>query len=169
MNFLLSAVGALAFVAAAVAVVVLLSRRAERAERDWFRREMDRAFGDRTAAAAEALRRREFEDGGVAAEVAAELRGLLESTFDADFARIAPEDDFQKELDFLWQVDSLADAMIVTSLETRFRVQLPAQETFAARTFGDLVRLVAGKVEESRRSEPTAPETPDDGGSSSGT
>jgi acyl carrier protein len=161
MSFVLYAVGVLAVVAAAVAVVVRLSRRAERAERDWFRREMDRAFGDRTAAAAETLRRREFEEGGIAAEVAAELRGLLESTFDADFARIAPEDDFQKELGFLWQVDSLADAMIVTSLETRFRVRLPDDETNAARTFGDLVRLVARTVEEGRRNEARGPEAPD--------
>lgn len=163
MSFLLSAFGVLVVVAAAVAVVVLLSRRAERAERDGFQRDMDRAFGDRTAADAEALRRREFEDGGVAAEVAAELRGLLESTFDADFARIAPEDDLQKELGFLWQVDSLADAYVLTGLEARFRVRLPDDETNAARTFGDLVRLVARKVEEGRRSEPHVPEIPDAG------
>ena len=87
-----------------------------------------------------------FRHEGVALDTVARVRCILSEILDADLLRIRDSDDFSKELNFFWELDSLADVEIVQALEQEFHITITDAEAVAMHTLRDIVLGVHAKL-----------------------
>lgn len=76
-------------------------------------------------------------------EVDARVRRILATHLDVDPGRLSPDTRLGDDL----CVDSLTAVELLMVLEDEFDIALPEQETTDLRTYGDLVTVVADRVE----------------------
>lgn len=60
--------------------------------------------------------------------------------------RLAPEDDFGRELQFVWSHDSLADVELICNIEKEFGVSISEAEGRETLRMGALIALVDRKM-----------------------
>ena len=87
-----------------------------------------------------------FKGTGISKKVVDGVKQVLEEQLSADLSRLSAEDDFSKNLNFFWKLDSLADVEIIIALEEEFNIKIEdfeAEQTFTVR---DIVNLVSGKL-----------------------
>jgi acyl carrier protein len=120
---------------------------------DWSTRDdraLDRIFEGRALLSDDEFYDRYFSDGSVAREVAVGIRAAFIEHVPLDMRRLAPEDSFGRELQFVWSHDSLADVELILDVEKRFGVSISEQEARETLTMGTLIRLVDRKVKEKK-------------------
>ena len=118
---------------------------------DWSMRDdraLDRIFEGRSLLSDAEFYQRYFPDGSVSKEVAVGIRSAFIEHVPLDMRRLAPEDSFGRELQFVWSHDSLADVELILDVEKRFDVSISEQEGRETLTMGALIRLVERKVKE---------------------
>jgi acyl carrier protein len=118
---------------------------------DWSTRDdraLDRIFEGRALLSDDEFYQRYFPDGSVSKEVAVGIRAEFIEHVPLDMRRLAPEDDFGRELQFVWSHDSLADVELIMDVEKRFEISISEQEGWETSTMGALIRLVDRKVKE---------------------
>ena len=76
-------------------------------------------------------------------EVDARVRRILATHLDVDPGRLSPDTRLGDDL----CVDSLTAVELLMVLEDEFDIALPEQETADLRTYGDLVTVVADRVQ----------------------
>jgi acyl carrier protein len=109
-------------------------------------RALDRLFEGRALLSDDDFYRRYFADGSVSKEVALGVRAAFIEHIPLDMRRLAPDDNFGRELQFVWSHDSLADVDLILDLEKRFGVSIGEAEAKETLTMGDLIRLVDSKA-----------------------
>lgn len=118
---------------------------------DWSTRDnraLDRIFEGRVLLSDDEFYERYFADGSVAREVAVGIRAAFIEHVPLDMRRLAPEDSFGRELQFVWSHDSMADVELILDVEKRFGISISEQEARETLTMGTLTRLVDRKVKE---------------------
>ncbi len=65
---------------------------------------------------------------GVDLAIVEGVKSIFEEQFDADMSRRSSEDDFSKNLSFLWAWDSMPDVEIVNQLEEKFHIKITDSE-----------------------------------------
>jgi acyl carrier protein len=109
-------------------------------------RSLDRVFAGRSVLTDYEFYQRYFAGGSVPKEVAVGIRAAFIGHVPLDMRRLAPDDNFGRELQFVWSHDSLADVELILDIEKRFGIAIREAEANEARTMGDLIRLVDSKV-----------------------
>ncbi len=120
---------------------------------DWTTRDertLDRVFEGRSLLSDDEFYERYFADGSVSKAVAVGIRAAFIEHVPLDMRRLAPEDSFGRELQFVWSHDSLADVELILDVEKKFDVSISEREGREALTMGDLIRLVDRKVKEKK-------------------
>ena len=107
---------------------------------------LERAFAGRSPLTDEEFFENYFAAADVDREVPAKVRKILSEELDADLSRIAPDDDFTRNLQFLLAFDSLSDVAIVESLERVFSIKIADEEAAAMHTVNDIVLSVSSKL-----------------------
>jgi len=121
-------------------------------------RVLERIFEGRSLLTDDEFFRRYFPAGDVEKVVVVGIRDALIKNLPLDMRTLAPDDNFGRELQFVWSHDSLADVELLLDVEKRFDVTIGTREARETLTMGDLIRLVDRKVKAKRRAaeEPTA-------------
>ncbi|MDT7540693.1 MAG: hypothetical protein QOE33_597 [Acidobacteriota bacterium] len=125
-------------VAALLLIAVPLAIRDFRAKR----RKTAAAFAGRARLDEHTFYRRYFMSRGVPEFIVSQTKKILEDELDADLSRLAPEDDFTKNLSFLFDDYSLSGVYIVERLEKEFYIKISDAEAADAHTFEDIINLV---------------------------
>lgn len=121
---------------------------------DWSTRDdqsLDRIFAGRSLLSDDEFYQRYFPDGSVSKEVALGIRASFIEHVPLDMRRLAPDDNFGRELQFVWLHDSLADVELILDVEKKFDVSISEQEGRETLTMGALMRLVDCKVKQRTR------------------
>jgi acyl carrier protein len=117
--------------------------------RDWATagdRKVDAVFRGRSVLSDEAFYEHYFPDHAVSREIVIGVRSAMIQHVPLDMHRLAPEDNFGGELQFVWSYDSLADVNLICEIEKRFDISISEAEGRETLTMGDLIRLVDRKV-----------------------
>jgi len=116
---------------------------------DWVTRDeraIERIFAGRALLTDDDFYRRYFADSSVSKAVAVGIRAAFIEHIPLDMRRLAPDDNFGLELQFVWSYDSLADLELILEVEKRFGISISDAEAKVTLTMGDLIRLVDSKV-----------------------
>lgn len=92
---------------------------------------------------------RYFKAQGIPFYVVRKIRKIFAEELNADLSRLSADDDFSKNLSFLWDYDSLADVEIVMRIEEEFQIKLndeDLQNQF--RSVNGIFNLIWRKVRE---------------------
>ncbi|MFW5425648.1 MAG: hypothetical protein ACKE8G_03515 [Methylophagaceae bacterium] len=110
------------------------------------KRKINDAFIGRESLSNETFYTIYFKETGISKQVVNGVKQVLEEQLAADLSRLSAEDDFSKNLNFFWELDSLADVEIIIALEEKFNIKIEdfeAEQTFTVR---DIVNLVSDKL-----------------------
>jgi acyl carrier protein len=88
-----------------------------------------------------------FASEGITRDVAMGVRRAFIEHIPLDMRRLVPEDNFGRELNFVWSYDSMADVELICDIEKRFGISISDAEARSALTMGDLIRLVHRKLD----------------------
>lgn len=89
---------------------------------------------------------RYFMNHGVPADVVGRFRRVLEDELNADMSRLRAEDDFERNLSFFWEFDSMADVELIIRLEEEFGIKIKDAEAQQATSVAEMVELVWSKL-----------------------
>ena len=128
----------LLWVAVAVAVLLALIHLDSRRKT----RRLEAAFRGRTRLTPAEFFEVHFKEVGAPAQVVEGVRQVLEEQFGADLSRLSRDDDLSRNLNFLFDYDSLVDVEIVNALEERFGITISDEEAQNAKTVIAIVELV---------------------------
>lgn len=112
---------------------------------DWSTRgeqAVDRAFSGRLVLSDEEFYQRFFAGSGIAPEVVAKVRQAYVELLPLDMHRLHPDDDFSRELQVVWDFDSMADVELVCELEKRFGISFPRDGVLEIVTMRQMVEFV---------------------------
>ncbi len=110
---------------------------------------LDSAFKGRQSLTTEQFHQRFFANQGIPFDVVEGVKTIFSEELAIDFSRLHDDDDFSKNLRFIWNLDSMADVEIVLALEKKFSIRIDDEEAANIRTFRDLVYLVNDKTKRS--------------------
>jgi acyl carrier protein len=85
---------------------------------------------------------RYFRDRNIPSDVVIKIRKILEEVLETDLARLQPTDDFNKNLSFFFEYDSMAAEELMARLEEEFNVNITFAEAEKAHTIEEIVKLV---------------------------
>jgi acyl carrier protein len=104
------------------------------------------AFAGREALDERTFYERYFMNRGVTEDVVGRFRRVLEDELHADMSRLRAEDDFERNLSFFWEFDSMADVELIIRLEQEFGIKIKDTEAQQASSVADMVELVWSKL-----------------------
>ena len=80
--------------------------------------EIDNIFDGRDSLSPEQFYKKYYSNKDVPDYIVVGIIKLLESELDTELSRLIPEDDFSKNLRYLFEFDSMADVAIIESIES---------------------------------------------------
>ena len=86
------------------------------------------AFGGREPLDEQAFYESHFQTRGVPVDVVVKVKRVLEDVLNDDLSRLRAEDDFNHNLSFFFQYDSMASLEIVERLEEEFSISISNEE-----------------------------------------
>ncbi len=110
------------------------------------RKQIHDAFKSRLPLDDQTFFERYFAPLGVSAEVAIGVRECLAEAVGENLSRLKDSDNIAENLKPLFELDSLADVLFMTSLEKRFGINILEEEAQQMNTVRDIVLLVDHKV-----------------------
>jgi acyl carrier protein len=108
---------------------------------------LEQVFSGRQPLTPDEFYQKYFESQGYAKFVVLKVKEIFQENIDFDLSRISSKDDFSKELNFIWDFDSMADVEIVISLEKAFKIQITDAEATAMKTLSDVIHIVSTKIQ----------------------
>ncbi len=107
-------------------------------------------FSGRDRHSIEQFYERFFQDQEIPFYIVQAVIRILAEQLDTDMSRLKDEDDFSKNLSFIWDFDSMADVEIICALEKEFGITISDSEAKNIQTVKDIIHLVTKKIEESK-------------------
>jgi len=104
------------------------------------------AFAGRESLDERSFYERYFMNRGVPEDVVGRFRRVLEDELNADMSRLRAEDDFERNLSFFWEFDSMADVELIIRLEEEFGIKIKDAEAQQASSVAQMVELVWSKL-----------------------
>jgi acyl carrier protein len=114
-------------------------------------RKVDAVFEGRSVLTDEAFYQHYFPDRSIPSEIVIGVRSAMIQHAPLDMRRLAPDDNFGSELQFVWSYDSLADVDLICEIEKRFDISISEAEGRETLTMSDLIRLVDRKVRDKNK------------------
>lgn len=108
--------------------------------------ELEIAFKGREPLTSNEFYSKYYKDKGIPFNVVNGVKHILETELDADLSRLSNKDDFSQNLNFFWDLDSLADVAIVVSLEKFFSIKIEDSEAESMHTIDDIIYSVTNKL-----------------------
>src|SRR5438132_5099337 len=99
-------------------------------------RRLDKLFEGRATLSDEDFYAHHFAHTEILKEVALGIRRAFIEHVPLDMGRLAPEDNFGRELQFVWSHDSLADVELICQVEKDFGVSITEAEARETLTMG---------------------------------
>ncbi|MDX2368120.1 MAG: acyl carrier protein [Colwellia sp.] len=87
-----------------------------------------------------------YSDKGIPKYIILDILNLLEDELEADLSQLEPDDDFSKNLRYLFEFDSMADVEVIESIESKFSIKISDSEAENIKTINDLVLFVNNRV-----------------------
>jgi len=119
---------------------------------DWFKNELitkrqfeaklDEAFHGRAPLSDEQFYEAYFAKQGIPKEIPLSVKRIFEEHFGTDFSRLSDDDDFSKELSFIWNYDSMVDVEIVIAIEDEFGIKVTDAEATEMKTIKAIVETI---------------------------
>jgi len=110
------------------------------------RKKIQAAFAGREPLDDRTFYERYFINRGISADVVGRFRRDLEDELNADLSRLSAEDDFERNLSFFWEFDSMADVELIIRLEKEFGIKIKDAEAQQASSVAEMVELVWSKL-----------------------
>lgn len=141
-DFYIYFIVAIGLIAASVPVVII-------AKRNW-KKQVEDVFGGRQELSERDFYESYFESKDIPFYIVKKFREILEEILDADLSRLSAEDDFSRNLNFIWQQDSLADVEIFEKIEEEFGITLTRLDFDELKTLSieNIVNLIWRRVRE---------------------
>lgn len=108
--------------------------------------EIDKIFEGRSTLSPVDFHKKYYRDKGIPKYITLDILKLLEENLETSLTRLRPDDDFSKNLRYLFQFDSMVDVEIIESIESKFSVTISDSEALNIKTINDLVLFVSNKV-----------------------
>ncbi|WP_299267369.1 phosphopantetheine-binding protein [uncultured Psychrosphaera sp.] len=108
--------------------------------------EIDKIFKGREVLLPDEFYEKYYNDKSIPKYIVLESLKLLADELDADLSRLVPEDDFSKNLRYLFEFDSMADVAIIEAMESIFSIKISDNEAENIKTINDLVLFVSNRV-----------------------
>jgi acyl carrier protein len=124
-----------------IAISLLIKKEDKRREV-----EIDKVFEGRIKLTPDKFYEEYYNDKGIPKYIILDILKLLEDELEADLSRLIPDDDFSKNLRYLFEFDSMADVEIIESIETKFSITISDTEAENIKTINDLVLFVKNRV-----------------------
>jgi acyl carrier protein len=124
-----------------IAISLLIKKEDKRREV-----EIDKIFEGRTKLTPDKFYEEYYNDKGIPKYIILDILKLLEDELEADLSRLIPDDDFSKNLRYLFEFDSMADVEIIESIESKFSITISDTEAENIKTINDLVLFVKNRV-----------------------
>jgi acyl carrier protein len=118
--------------------------------RDWTTRDhqaLERVFAGRSVLSDEAFYDRFFARSPAGRDVVTGVRQAFITCLPLDMRRLEPDDSFNRELQFVWACDSMADVELICEIEKRFAISLPEYRLVDVTTMREMVELVHRTLE----------------------
>ncbi len=110
------------------------------------KKQLEKTFAGREPLSAEDFYLRYFQERGFSRDLVIRVKKVFDANIGFDLSRLSAEDDFSKELNFIWDHDSLADVETVIGLEKEFGITISDDEAVRMKTIRDVVEVVDGKL-----------------------
>ena len=110
-------------------------------------------FSGRQPLNAQSFYERYFQDRNIPADIVIKIRNILEEVLETDLSRLQATDDFNKNLSFFFDCDSMAAEELVSKLEEEFKINITRAEAENAHTIEDIVSLIWFKVRQNKKAE----------------
>jgi acyl carrier protein len=124
-----------------IAISLLIKKEDKRREV-----EIDKVFEGRIKLTPDEFYEEYYNDKGIPKYIILDILKLLEDELEADLSRLIPDDDFSKNLRYLFEFDSMADVEIIESIESKFSITISDTEAENIKTINDLVLFVKNRV-----------------------
>jgi acyl carrier protein len=124
-----------------IAISLLIKKEDKRREV-----EIDKVFEGRIKLTPDKFYEEYYNDKGIPKYIILDILKLLEDELEADLSRLIPDDDFSKNLRYLFEFDSMADVEIIESIESKFSITISDTEAENIKTINDLVLFVKNRV-----------------------
>jgi acyl carrier protein len=124
-----------------IAISLLIKKEDKRREV-----EIDKIFEGRIKLTPDEFYEEYYNDKGIPKYIILDILKLLEDELEADLSRLIPDDDFSKNLRYLFEFDSMADVEIIESIESKFSITISDTEAENIKTINDLVLFVKNRV-----------------------
>jgi acyl carrier protein len=108
--------------------------------------EINKIFEGRNKLTPDEFYEKYYSDKGIPKYIIIDILKLLEAELETDLSRIMPDDDFSKNLRYLFEFDSMADVEIIESIENKFSLNISDTEAESIKTINDLVFFVNNRV-----------------------
>lgn len=109
-------------------------------------KKIEAAFDGREPLDDRTFYQRYFMKRGIPEDVVGRFRRVLEDELNADMSRLRAEDDFERNLSFFWEFDSMADVELIIRLEEEFGIKIKDAEAQQASSVAQMVELVWSKL-----------------------
>jgi acyl carrier protein len=107
---------------------------------------LEAVFGGRPSLTPDEFYTEYFERQGYPKDLVVKVKEAFDRVIEFDLSRLASDDDFSKELRFIWDSDSLADVEILEALEREFGIELTMDESQQMSTISDVIRIISAKI-----------------------
>lgn len=111
---------------------------------------LDEAFHGRDPLNGEQFYEAYFAKRGIPKEIPLSVKRIFEEHFGTDFSRLSDDDDFSKELSFIWNYDSMVDVEIVIAIEEEFGIKVSDAEATEMKTIKAIVETIWKKKTQQR-------------------
>jgi acyl carrier protein len=108
--------------------------------------EINKIFEGRNKLTPDEFYEKYYSDKGIPKYIIIDILKLLEAELETDLSRLMPDDDFSKNLRYLFEFDSMADVEIIESIENKFSLNISDTEAESIKTINDLVFFVNNRV-----------------------
>lgn len=113
------------------------------------KKKLNAAFSGRTSLTLDDFYTTYFSNSGFKHDVVCKIKEIFERNLDADLSKLSADDDFSKNLKFIWKYDSLADVQIIIDLEKEFNIRITDAEAEKMTTIRKVVEVVHEKFKRS--------------------
>lgn len=108
--------------------------------------QLERVFAGREPLSPDSFYLKYFQNQGYPKETVIRIKQVFDSHVGFDLTRLSAEDDFSKELKFIWTYDSLADVETIVGLEKEFGIKIEDAEAERMKTIKDVVEIIHAKL-----------------------
>jgi acyl carrier protein len=109
------------------------------------RSEISSRFSGRTSLSDSEYYAQFFSNSKISSDIVARVRKVFSVQLGEEFRLLYPDDDWTKEFQVIWSLDSMADVELVLALEDEFKVSISEQESARMKCLRAVIEIINEK------------------------